>query len=133
MNKGAWLFALFAGGYILFEISMLHRLGYRMEADHILQQMVAAEETIKRCAHPTASQQAQFQKKLDRLLVRYRKERAQADASAEADAQPRPADTPERQVRAIRKATAEQIAKEGCDSAQAVTSLRRYPIYAGRD
>ncbi len=132
MNKGAWLFAVFAGGYILFELSMLHRLGYRMEADHILEQMISAEETARLCGEPTISQQDQFQEKFDRLLVRYRREQEARDNGVTDSASPPSADNLERRVRAIREATKKQIETKGCKSKQAATWLRRYTIYAGK-
>ncbi len=74
MNKGAWVFLIAAGGYILFELSLLQRFGYRMETDHILEKMVSADEAARRCGGVTRSQEKAYQAKFNRLTQRITRE-----------------------------------------------------------
>ena len=136
MNKGAWLFALFVGGYVLFEVTMLHRFAYRMEADHILQQMLSAEEAMKQCGEPSARQSNRFSARLEGLLQRAERERRDALADVSSDGEPGvtpAAGALQDTVAKLRSDAEARVRSEGCDSDASVTDLRRYLIYAGRD
>ncbi len=128
MNKAGLVFAVIAGGYILFELSMLHRLGYRMEADYILRQMVSAQEAMRLCGDASGSDPEAFGRKLDLLIGRAVREarEVEPDPGEEGAA----AAVGER-IAGIRAELAEQVAREGCDSGEVATWITRYGIYGG--
>ena len=128
MNKAGLVFVVIAGGYILFELSMLHRLGYRMEADYILQQMVSAQEAMRRCGGATGSPAKAFDEKLERLIQRAEREARQVEPDPGAAAA---AAAVESRVAAIRAELAALVAREGCDSPELATWVTRYRIYGG--
>lgn len=129
MTKGGLLFVIIVGGYILFELSLLHKLGYRTEVDHILGQMVPAQEAVNRCGQASAAQQEKFARRMATLQTRAVRELEKAEpglgeeqATAQFAAQ----------VRDIRRSAEAAIAEQGCNSPDVVTMLRRYTIYAGK-
>lgn len=129
MNKAGVLFVVIVLGYILFELSMLHRLGYRMEADYILEQMVPSAEAAALCGVPSARQQDAFAVKLERVVRRAVKERGEADPRANPGNH---AAEVEAQLAALRAGVTALVDAEGCDGESVSTLLRRYTIYAGR-
>lgn len=161
MNKGAWLFLIAAGGYILFELSLLHRFGYRMESDHILGKMISADEAARRCDGVTQSQENTFQVKFDRLAQRIARELADSTEVDPVEASRVPAGTHSDSIPELslttgldqgsdnpNAATAEEaiesqalnhretiralVATEGCDSKTMRTWRRQYTVYAGK-
>jgi hypothetical protein len=131
MNKGGVLFVLLAGGYIVFELSMLHRLGYRMEVDYILDQMVSSEQAVKHCGQANADQRITFRKKLDRLIQRGIREQQEAAGNHPA-ADTRVVESVDARILAIRNRMDSVVAEQGCQSKIMTTWQRRYTIYAGR-
>lgn len=129
MNKGGWLFVLIAGGYILFEISMLHKLGYRMEVDHILEQMISAQHAVARCGNPTSSQQKKFARRMATLETRASRELAESDPALDNG---QIAALLAAQVSEIQQSVDASIASLGCDSPELAPLFRRYTIYAGK-
>jgi len=129
MNKGGWLFVLIAGGYLVFEVSMLQRLGYRMEVEHILEKMVSARQAMVRCGDATLSQQRQFARRLDLLETRASREWAEKDPALDAG---QIAALFTGQVEAMQQSADVSVLEQGCDSQAVATLLKRYVIYAGK-
>lgn len=129
MNKGGWLFVIIVGGYIAFEISMLNRLGYRMEVDHVLDQMVSAQHAVARCGNATSSQKKKFARRLATLETRATRELAESDPSLDSA---QIAAVIAGQMSEIQQSVDASIASLGCDSPEVETLFRRYTIYAGK-
>lgn len=129
MNKGGWLFVLIAGGYLIFEVSMLQRLGYRMEVNHILEKMVSAQQAMRQCGEATPAQKSKFAKRLDQLETRASRESAESDPSLDAGQLTALFAT---QVEVMQRSAEASVLAQGCDSPAVATLLRRYAIYAGR-
>jgi hypothetical protein len=129
VNKAGLLFVAIAGGYVLFELSMLHRLGYRMEADHILEQMASAAEATALCATSSRKQRDAYNVRFDRLLQRALRERADRDPQA---APEQLLAQVEAELEDYRATVGELVRDGGCESEALSTLLRRYTIYAGR-
>lgn len=129
MNKGGWLFVIIAGGYIAFELSMLNKLGYRMEVDHILERMVSAQHAMTRCSQATSTEQQNFSHRLERFMGRAKRELSEANPAMD-DAQI--ATILDGQVSDIQQSTDVAIATLGCESPEVSTLVRRYAVYARR-
>jgi hypothetical protein len=99
-----------------------------MEADYILQQMVSAQEAMRRCGGATGSPPDAFDEKLERLIQRAVREARQQEPDPGAAAA---AAAVESRVAAIRAELAALVAREGCDSPELATWVTRYRIYGG--
>jgi hypothetical protein len=130
VNRAGLLFVVIAGGYVLFELSMLHRLGYRMEADHILEQMASSAEAAALCGAPSERQSDTYRVRFDRLVQRSLRERGEQAPQAQREQLTAGL---EAELAQIRARVAELVAESGCDSEAVSTLLRRFTIYAGRD
>lgn len=129
MNKGAWLFALFAGGYVVFELSMLHKMRHRMEVDHILHQMVSAEHAVVSCDGATGSQREKYGKRIASLKVRAARELAELQPElGEAEI----VQFIDDEIATIRQQVDAAISAQGCDGPEVAVYRKRFKIYAGR-
>lgn len=129
MTKGGWLFVIIAGGYLIFEVSMLQRLGYRMEVEHILEKMVSAEQAMVHCGDATPSQKKQYAKRLALLETRATREMAESNPALDAG---QAAALFAGQVEAMQQLADASVLEQGCNSPAVATLLKRYAIYAGR-
>lgn len=129
MKTGGWLFALIVGAYVLFEVTLLHKLGYRMEVDHILHQMVSAEHAVRRCAEASDSQTRKYEKRLATLKTRAKREAKENNPgmkSAETDV------FLNRQITEIQTSVDAVISRQGCDGPDVDLMVRQFRIYAGK-
>ena len=61
MNKaGGWLAALLVGAYLIFEVTHLQRFSYRMEPGYILDELVHADQAVRRCGGPSETERSRF-------------------------------------------------------------------------